>query len=192
MTPASATPTAGARGYTTASKAVVTGTEPAASAASTQKDDDYVHIRVPRETVAPVDTGRTETVQHHVSQSLGPQNAAPVFQSVPVQLPAPALQQWLGDSNAVSYSRVFVLQPGGFGDTSVDTLDIEPHLVALTQLVAGRLAVPGASATAQVKVLMVSGSVTTAMSEELVEALRRQPGMMQTALTQTFVGLHVW
>ena len=26
------------------------------------------------------------------------------------------------------------------------------------------------------------------MSEELVEALRRQPGMMQTALTQTFVG----
>ena len=26
------------------------------------------------------------------------------------------------------------------------------------------------------------------MLEELVEALRRQPGMMQTALTQTFVG----
>ena len=42
--PASATPTAGARGYKTASKAVVTGTEPAAPTASTQKDDDYVYI----------------------------------------------------------------------------------------------------------------------------------------------------
>ena len=64
---------------------MVTGTEPAAPAASTQKDDDCVHIRVPRK-VAPVDTGRTETVQHHVSQSAGPQNAAPVLQSIPVQL----------------------------------------------------------------------------------------------------------
>ena len=35
---------------------------------------------------------------------------------------------------------------------------------------------------------MDSGSGITAMSEELVEALRRQPGMMQTALTQAFVG----
>ena len=58
----SATPTAGASGYKTASKAVVTGTKPAATAASTLKVDDYVHIRVPREKVAPVDTGRTETV----------------------------------------------------------------------------------------------------------------------------------
>ena len=41
---------------------MVTGTELAAPAASTQMDDDYVHIRVPREKVAPVDTGRTETV----------------------------------------------------------------------------------------------------------------------------------
>ena len=31
-------------------------------------------------------------------------------------------------------------------------------------------------------------SVITAMSEELVDVLRRQPGMMQTALTQAFVG----
>ena len=64
---ASATRTAGASGYKTASKTVVTGTEPAAPAASTQKDDDHVYIRVPREKVAPVDTERTETVQHHVS-----------------------------------------------------------------------------------------------------------------------------
>ena len=66
MAPASATPTAGASGYTTAAKAVVTGTEPAAPAASTQKDDDYVYIRVWREKVAPMDTGRTETGQHRV------------------------------------------------------------------------------------------------------------------------------
>ena len=62
MAPASATPTAGASGYKTASKAVVTGIKPAAPATSTEKDDDYVYIRVPRETVAPLDTGRTETV----------------------------------------------------------------------------------------------------------------------------------
>ena len=89
MAPASATPTAGDSGYKTASKAVVAEIEPAAPAASTEKDDDYVYIRVPREKVAPVDTGRTETVQHHVSQSVGPQNAAPVLQSVPVKIPAP-------------------------------------------------------------------------------------------------------
>ena len=51
------------------------------------------------------------------------------------------------------------LKPGGSGDTSVDTVDTEPHLEALTQHVAGRLAVPGASAAAEVKILMDSGSV---------------------------------
>ena len=71
-------------------------------------------------------------------------------------------------------TRVSVLQPGGSGDTSVDTVDTEPHLEALTQHVAGRLAIPGASAAAEVKVLMDSGSEISAMSEELVEALRRQ------------------
>ena len=35
---------------------------------------------------------------------------------------------------------------------------------------------------------MDSGSGITAISEELLEALRRQPGMMQTPLTQAFVG----
>ena len=35
---------------------------------------------------------------------------------------------------------------------------------------------------------MDSGSEITAMSEERLEALRRRPGMMQTALTQAFVG----
>ena len=170
---------------------MVTGTEPAATAASTQKVVDYVYIRVSREKMAPVDTERTETVHHHVSQSAGPQNAAQVLQSAPVQLPAPASQQRLGDSGTISYARVSVLQPGGFGDTSVDTVDTEPHLEALTQHVAGRLAVPDASAAAEIKVLMDSGSGITAMSEELVEALRRQPGMMQTALTQAFVDMRV-
>ena len=113
-------------------------TELAAPAASTQNDDDYVHIRVPREKVAPRDTGLTETVQHHVSQSAEPQNTAPILRSVPVQLPAPASQQWLGDSSTISYARVSVLQPGGSGYTSGDTVDTEPHLVVLTRHVAGR------------------------------------------------------
>ena len=95
MAPASATPTAGATEYKTASKTVVTGTEPDAPAASTQTDDNYVYIRVPQVKVAPVDTGRTDRVQHHVSQTSGPQNASPVLQSDPVQLPAPASQQCL-------------------------------------------------------------------------------------------------
>ena len=85
-----------------------------------------------------------------------------------------------GDSSTTSYARVSVLQPGGSGDTSVDTVDTEPHLDALTQHVAGRLAVPGASAAAE-EVLMDSGSAIAAISEELVEPLRRQPGMMQNA-----------
>ena len=186
MAPASTTPQASA--YKTASKAVVTETELAAPEPSTQNDDDYVYIRVPRERMAPVDYGLTGTVQHQVSQSAGPQNAAPVFHSVPVQLPAPASQQSCGDSVTISYARVLVLQPDELGDTSVDTVETEPHLEALTQHVAGRLAVPGASAAADVKVLMDSGSGITAMSEELVEALQGQPGMTQTALTQAFVG----
>ena len=89
MAPATATPRASA--YKTALKAVVTETEPAAPEPSWQ-NDDYVCIRVPRERMAPMDYGLTETVQHQVSQSAGPQNAAPVLHSVPVQLPAPALQ----------------------------------------------------------------------------------------------------
>ena len=123
---------------------MVTGIEPAAPAASSEKDDDYVYIRVPREKVAPVD-GRTETMQYHVSQGSGPQNAASVLQSLPVQLPARASQQCLADSGIISYARVSVLQPGGSGDTSVDRVETEPHLEALTQHVAGSLAVPGAS-----------------------------------------------
>ena len=79
-------------------------------------------------------------------------------------------------SGAVSYARVSVLQPGGSGDTSVDAVETEPHLEALTQHVAGRLAVPGASAAAEVKVLIDSGSGITAMSEELVEACRDSRG----------------
>ena len=71
--------------------------------------------------------------------------------TVPVQMPAPASQRWLGDSSTISYVRVSVLQPDGSGDTSVDTVDTEPHLEALTQRFAGRLAVPGASAAAEVK-----------------------------------------
>ena len=48
-------------------------------------------------------------------------------------------------------------------------MDIEPHFEAVRQHVVGRRAVPGASAAAEVKVVMDSGSGITAMSEELVE-----------------------
>ena len=88
----------------------------------------------------------------------------------------------------MSYALVSVLHPGGSGHTSVDTVDTEPNLEAMVQHVTGRLTVPGASAAAEVKVVMDFGSGITAMSEELVEALRRQPEMMQTVLTQAFVG----
>ena len=100
MAPASATPRASA--YKTASKAMVTETEPAVPEPSTQNDNDYVYIRVPRERMAPVDQGLTETVRHQVSQSAGPQSAAPVLHSVPVQLPAPASQQSCGDTSTIS------------------------------------------------------------------------------------------
>ena len=85
--------------------------------------------------------------------------------------------------------RVAVVQPGRCGDTIVDSVENEPHVDGSTQHhLAGRLAVPGASAAAEVQVLMDSGPSITAMSEELVRALRGQPGMTQTALTQAFVG----
>ena len=70
----------------------------------------------------------------------------------------------------------------------MDSVENEPHLKGLIQHPAGRLAVPGASAAAEVEVPRDSGSDMTAMSEELVEAVRGQPGMAQTALRQAFVG----
>ena len=71
---------------------------------------------------------------------------------------------------------------------SVDGVENERHLEPLAQHVAGHLAVPGASAAAEVKVLMDYGSGISAMSEELIEPLRGPPGMTQTALRQAFVG----
>ena len=70
----------------------------------------------------------------------------------------------------------------------MDTVETEPHLEALTQRIAGLLAVPGASAAAKDKVLMDYGSSITVMSEELVGALRGQPGMTQAAITLALVG----
>ena len=122
------------------------------------------------------DNGLTETVQRQVSQGAGSQNAAKVIHSVPVQLPRYASQQSCGAFSTISYARVSVLQPSGSGDTRVHTVETESHLEALTQHVAGRVAVPRASAGAEVKVVMDSRSGITAMSEELVEALRGQPG----------------
>ena len=110
---APATATLGASAYMTASKAVVTETEAAAPQPSRRVDDDYLSIPVPRERIPPVDYGLTETVQHQVSQSAGLLNAAPVFHSVPVQLPAPASQQSCADASTISYARVSASQPGG-------------------------------------------------------------------------------
>ena len=70
----------------------------------------------------------------------------------------------------------------------MDSVENEPHVEGLMRHLAGRLAVPGASAAAEVKVLMDSGSSITAMSEKLLQALQGQPGMTQTALSWVFVG----
>ena len=147
-----------------------------------------MYISVPREKMAPVDNGLTETVQHQFSQSAGPHNAAPVLHTVPVQPAATASLQWRGDSSTMYSARVAVVQPGRYGEPIVNSVENELHVEVLAQHVAGRLAVPGAAAAAEVKVLMDSGSSITAMSEELVQALRGQVGMTQTALTQAFVG----
>ena len=64
-----------------------------------------MYIRVPRERMTPVDSGLTETVQHQVSHSAGPQNAAPGLHTVPVQPAATASQQWRGYSSTI-YPRV--------------------------------------------------------------------------------------
>ena len=104
---------------------MVTETERAAPEPSRKNDDDYVYIRVPRERMTPAEYWLTKTVQHQESQSAGPQNAAPVLHSVPVQLPAPASQKLCGDSSTITYARVSVLQPGRSGNTSVDTVETE-------------------------------------------------------------------
>ena len=168
----------------------ITETEPAAPEASTQKDGHYVYvyIRVPREKMVPVDIVLTETVPHQVFQSSGPKIAAPVLHSLLVYMQAHASQQWRGDVSTISYARISVLQRGGLGDSSVDTVESEPPLEALAQHVAEGLAVPGDSTAAEVKVLSDSGSGIAEMSEELVEALRGQSGMTQTESTQEPVG----
>ena len=101
-----------------------------------------------------VDNGLTETMKHKISHSAGPQNAATGFHSVLMQLLASAMQEWCRDFSTISDARVSVLQPGRNGDTSVDTVEAEPHLEALMQHVAGRLALSGSSTAAETSVLM--------------------------------------
>ena len=137
--------------------------------------------------MAPADNGLAETVQHQLSQSAGSQNAAPVLHTVPVQSAATASQQWRGDANTIYSARVASVQPGRCGETIGKSIENEPHVKVLTQQLAGR-AVLGASVAAEIKVLTDSDSSITAMSKELVQALRGQVGMTQTALTQAFVG----
>ena len=143
---------------------------------------------MPRETIVPMATERTETVQHLVSQSARPYNAALVPHSVPMLPAATASTQWHGHSRTIYPARVAVVQPGGCGDTIVDSVENERYLGGLTQHVAWRVAFPGTSVAADMMVLMEFGSGITAMSGKLVEAVRRQSGMKKTALTQEFVG----
>ena len=108
--------------------------------------------------------------------------------TVPVQPAATGSQQWRGDSDTISCARVAFVQPGRCGETIMNSIENEPHVEVLTQHFAGRPVVPGASAAAEVKVLMDFGSSPTVMSEELARAMRGQPLMTQTALTQAVVG----
>ena len=75
----------------------------------------------------------------------------------------------------------------------MNSVENEPHVKVLTQHLAGRFAAPGAAAAAEIKVLMDSGSSVTAMSEELVQALRGLVGMAQTAFKRRqLLGMRVW
>ena len=105
MAPASATPRASP--YKTASKAVVTETEPAAPEPSRQNDDDYVYIRGPRDRLALVDYGLTEMVQHRMSQSWATRCSGSSSLRSGIAA-APASQQSCGDSSIISYARVSV------------------------------------------------------------------------------------
>ena len=87
----------------------------------------------------------------------------------------------------ISYARVSVLQLSGRGDTSVDTVETEPHLESLTQHVAGHLAVPDASVAAEIELLMDFSSGIKAIWEKLVKALQGQSEMTQTPFTQACV-----
>ena len=151
--------------YKTASKAVDTVAEPTKTDAGTQNNDGNRYIRGPRETMVPVATGRTETVQYLVSQSARPYNAALVSHSVPMLPAATASTQWHGYSRTIYPARVAVVQPGGCGDKIVDSVENEPFLGGLTQHVAGRLVVPGTFVAADMMVLM-----------DLVQALRQCRG----------------
>ena len=100
--------------------------------------------------MAPANNGPTETMQHKDSQSDRPQNEAPVLYSVPVQPVVTASRQWRGASNTLYTSGVAVVHPGRC-DRVVDSAEDEPHVEGLTQYLAGRLAVSGASVSDEVK-----------------------------------------
>ena len=161
------------KAYKTASKAVVTETELAAPEPSTQNDDDYVYLRMPRKGMAPVDWAHRD-------------GAAPGFPkrwatecntSSPHRSGAASGNRITAVAWRFQYSaRVAVVQPGRCGETIVIWVENEPHEKVLTQHLAGRLAVPGASAAAEVKVLMDSCSSITAMLEELYRPCEESRG----------------
>ena len=119
--PGSTTPTGGASGTRQPKKTVVTGTVLAGPATSTQTDDDYVCICVRRAKEAPVDAGAPRRCNNLITRALGRKVSHQSFNQFRYSCRHPRLSR--GDSSTTSYARVSVLQPGGSGDTSVETVD---------------------------------------------------------------------
>ena len=65
-----------------------------------------------------------------------------------MQLPASAVHHLFGDPRTIIYAHVAVVQPGRCGDTIVYSVENTPHLEGPTQFLAGRLSIPGGSASA--------------------------------------------
>ena len=145
MASASATPRASL--YKASSKAVFTEAEPDALEVSTQNDDDYVYSHEPREEMVPLNDGLTEKVRHQIYQSAR-WSTERVLYSVPMQMSTSAVHQSFSDSSTNIHALVAVVQPSRCGDTTVDWVENVPCLEGPTQLLAGRLSVPGASVAA--------------------------------------------
>ena len=122
------------------------------------QNGDYVYVRVRREKPEPVDNGLTDTMQTRFPKALGHKMQHQFFTPFQCICRQPHYSSDVYIPVPFVFARVSVVQPGGCGDTSVNFVQKDPHLEALTQHFAERLAVPGASAVAEAKVLMDSGS----------------------------------
>ena len=151
---------------------MVTGTEPAAPLGSTQKDDVYVYIRVPpgesiasgywvhRDGAEPCFPEHWAT-KYRTSLSISSGVAASAcVAAVARRFQLHFVRACLGLAawRVWRYERGYRRHRTAFGGTDAACR--------------GASCGPGASAAAEIKLLMDSGSGITASSEELVEALR--------------------